>query len=101
MTFGGSRVHNGHMANLVRIHVAGSAVEGHLAQSRLEAEGIPVFTNGEGDGPYRMGPLNLWVHPDHEVQARLVMAEVLGGSLALPAEEDAPSPHEAEPAREE
>jgi len=65
------------------VHVAPTAVEGHLLRARLEEEDIPAFTKGEGDGPYRMGPLYLWVDEAHEVQARLIIAEVESGSMAL------------------
>jgi hypothetical protein len=42
-----------------------------------------VLAKGEGDGPYRMGPVYLWVTEEHEVQARLMLAEALGGGLAI------------------
>jgi len=35
---------------------------------------------GEGTGPYRMGPVHLFVPADMEVQARLILAESVGGS---------------------
>jgi hypothetical protein len=76
------------MGRLIQVHTAPSATEGHLARARLESEGIPVFTKGEGDGPYRMGPLHLWVDEALEVQARMVLDVVLGGELALEADED-------------
>jgi len=59
-----------------------------LVKSRLESEDIPVFTKGELDGPYRIGPVYLWVPETFEVQARLVLAEALGGGLELPEDED-------------
>jgi len=76
------------MDRLILVHATPSAVEGHLLQARLEDEDIPVFVKGEGDGPYRMGPLYLWVAEEHEVQARLIIAEVESGSLALPEDSD-------------
>lgn len=72
---------------LVPIHTAPSVTEGLLLKGRLESEGIPVFTKGEIEGPYRFGPIYLWVPADLEVQARLVLAEVLGGGMALEDEE--------------
>jgi len=47
--------------------------EGLLARGLLQAEGIPVLTKGEGEGPYRMGPVELWVPEGFEVQARLLV----------------------------
>jgi len=82
------------MGRLIHVHTAGDAMEGQLLRGRLEAEDIPVFAKGEGEGPYRLGPMHLWVLEEHEVQARLVLAEVLGGRFALP--DDA----EVEPERE-
>lgn len=50
-----------------------SVMEGYLAKGRLEAEGIPVLLKGEAEGPYRMGPMHLWVPAAYEIQARLVL----------------------------
>ncbi len=61
---------------LVRIFVTASIPEGHLARGLLESEGIPVFVKGESEGPYRMGPMYLYVPEDFEINARLVLAEV-------------------------
>ena len=47
--------------------------EGLLARGVLQAEGIPVLTKGEAEGPYRMGPVELWVPEGLEVQARLLL----------------------------
>ena len=87
------------MEPFVLVHVASSAVEGHLLQTRLEDEDIPTFVKGEGDGPYRMGPAYLWVAAEHEVQARLVIAEVRSGNLALPEDEDVSVGEQGEPER--
>jgi hypothetical protein len=76
------------MERLVHVATAGNAVEGQLLRGRLEIDGIPVFTKGEGDGPYRMGPMFLWVPEEYEVQARLLLAEMLDGRLELPEDED-------------
>jgi hypothetical protein len=76
------------MDRLVLVHSAPSAAEGHLIRGRLESEGIPVLTKGEGDGPYRLGPMYLFVTEEVEVQARLVLAEILQGGMAISEEED-------------
>ena len=55
----------------------GSVPEGEIARARLEAEGIPVLVKGEGEGPYRMGPVHLWVPAEHQVRARAILDEPL------------------------
>lgn len=50
-----------------------SVPEGVLAKGRLEAEGIPVLMKGEVDGPYRMGPVHLFVPEGFVIQARLAL----------------------------
>jgi hypothetical protein len=51
--------------------------EGLLAKALFEAEGIPVVLKGESEGPYRMGPVYLFVPEDFEVTAQLILAEAL------------------------
>jgi len=58
---------------LVLVFSAASVPEGHLAKGRLEAEGIPVLLKGEGEGPYRVGPVHLWVPSELEIQARMIL----------------------------
>ena len=82
------------MRKLVLIRAVPNATEGHLLRGRLEAEGIPVLVKGEGDGPYRFGPLYLWVHEENEIQARLILAEVDGGSLTIDENDDLPGEDE-------
>jgi hypothetical protein len=65
-----------------------SITDGYLARGRLEAEGIPVITKGEGEGPYRMGPVHLLVPTELEVQARLIIAEIRSGRMRLFDEQD-------------
>ncbi len=62
-------------SSLVRVFSSASIPEGLLAKGRLEAEGIPVFIKGESEGPYRIGPVHLWVPDSLEVHARVVLAE--------------------------
>ena len=59
--------------DLVRVFSTPSLLEGEIAKSRLEAEGIPVLLKGGGGDPYRVGPVHLFVTADMEVQARLVL----------------------------
>lgn len=59
--------------DFVQVWSTTSIPEGEIARARLEAEGIPVLVKGEGEGPYRMGPVYLWVPAEVEVQARLIL----------------------------
>ncbi|HZD78742.1 MAG TPA: hypothetical protein VE646_01715 [Actinomycetota bacterium] len=77
------------MDDLVLIHTAPSTMAGLLVKGRLESEDIPVFAKGEIEGPYRFGPIYLWVPRDVEVQARLIVAEMEAGGMALDAEDEA------------
>jgi hypothetical protein len=44
--------------------------EAEIARALLEEEGIPVLFKGEGEGPYRMGPVDLFVPAEHEARAK-------------------------------
>jgi Putative prokaryotic signal transducing protein len=61
--------------DLVRVLSTTSLPEGEVVKARLEDEGIPVLVTGEGGGPYRMGPVHLFVPAEFEVQARLVLSQ--------------------------
>lgn len=78
------------MAKLVLLYVASNAVEGELLRGRLEAEGISVLAKGEADGPYRVGPLYLWVSEEDEIHARLFLAEVQSGELRIGEDDELP-----------
>jgi hypothetical protein len=60
----------------VLVFSAGTVPEGLLVRGLLESEGITVLTKGEGEGPYRMGPMLLFVPEELEVQARLILESV-------------------------
>jgi hypothetical protein len=83
------------MGKLVLIHTVSNPTEGHLLRGRLEAEGIPVLVKGEGDGPYRMGPLYLWINEENEIRAQLILAELEKGSLAIDEGDELPEEGEA------
>ncbi|MBI2237066.1 MAG: DUF2007 domain-containing protein [Actinobacteria bacterium] len=68
--------------DFIRIYSTASLTDGYLAKGRLEAEGIPVLVKGEGEGPYRMGPVHLWVPEGLEVQARMILDAADDGSMA-------------------
>ena len=73
---------------LVRVYETADPIRGLLVRGRLEAEGIDVLAKGEGEGPYRMGPVILFVPDDASGRAEELIAESEEGSLALdPAEE--------------
>ena len=74
--------------SLVLVYSTPSITDGHLARGRLEAEDIPVFVKGEAEGPYRMGPVHLYVPEELEVQAVLVLDEIRSGRLAVSVDED-------------
>jgi hypothetical protein len=66
---------------LVRVFSTPSIPEGEIARARLEDEGIPVLVKGEGGGPYRVGPVMLFVPAHLEVQAHLIL-ETIGDPLS-------------------
>jgi hypothetical protein len=57
----------------VLVYSTASVSDGMLAQGRLEAEGIPVMSGGMADGPYRMGPVHLYVPADRAAEARALL----------------------------
>jgi hypothetical protein len=73
---------------LVRVYASTDAVAGAMMRGRLEAEGIDAMINGEGDGPYRAGPVYLWVPAEHGAAAREIVAAVESGRYALEADAD-------------
>jgi len=48
-----------------------------------------VLVKGEGEGPYRMGPVYLWVPGTLEVQARMIVESIGSSGAATPADDDA------------
>jgi hypothetical protein len=79
---------------LVRVLTTSTVTEGLLARGILESEGIPVLTKGEGEGPYRMGPVQLWVPEELEFQARLLLEGPVDDATRSPEAEDAEDPSE-------
>ncbi len=74
--------------SLVLVYTTPSISDGYLARGRLEAEGIPVMVKGEGEGPYRMGPVLLYVPEEIEVQAMFILDEIRSGRLEVMEDED-------------
>jgi len=74
--------------SLVLVYTTPSITDGYLARGRLEAEDIPVMVKGEGEGPYRMGPVLLYVPEEIEVQAMFILDEIRSGRLEVMEDED-------------
>ena len=66
----------------VRVYASGNAFDGLLTKGHLESEGITVLMKGEGGGPYRAGPVYLWVMPEHEDHALEVIRAIESGAYA-------------------
>ena len=73
---------------LVLVDSTRSITDGYLLRGRLEADGIPVVVKGEGEGPYRMGPVHLYVPVEFEVQALMIIEEIRSGRLRVGDGED-------------
>jgi hypothetical protein len=61
---------------LARVLTTPSIPEGEIAKGRLESEGIPVLLKGEGGGPYRIGPVHVFVPSAFEARARRLLDEI-------------------------
>jgi hypothetical protein len=85
------------MSGLVRIWAGGDAFEGELLRGRLEVEGIDALLKGEGEGPYRAGPVYLFVPADDETRARAILDAVASGAYAV-TDEDVDGENAAETA---
>jgi len=81
-------VEHRYSGSLVLVYTTPSITDGYLARGRLEAEGIPVMVKGEGEGPYRMGPVLLYVPEEIEVQAAFILDEMRSGRLEVMEDED-------------
>ena len=68
--------------SLVRVYASGNAFDGLLTKGHIEAEGITVLMKGESEGPYRAGPVYLWVTLEDEARAREVIRAIESGAYA-------------------
>lgn len=68
---------------LVRVFASADSMAGEMMRGRLEAEGVTAMLKGEGEGPYRAGPVYVWVSTEHEAAARAIVAAVESGAYAL------------------
>jgi hypothetical protein len=60
---------------LVSVFRTESLPEGLLVKGLLESAGITVVDKGMSEGPYRMGPVDLWVPREQEDEARTLIDE--------------------------
>jgi hypothetical protein len=72
---------------LVRVYETIDPIRGELVRGLLESNGIDVLAKGEGRGPYRMGPMILFVPEDDVPRADELVAASEEGRLALADEE--------------
>ena len=72
---------------LIRVFESLDPIRGMLVRGLLEAEGLEVLAKGEGLGPYRTGPIILFVTEDASERARELIAAAEDGSLALAPDE--------------
>ena len=73
---------------LVRVYETADPIRGLLVRGLLEAEGIDVLAKGEGTGPYRMGPVILFVPDGASDRAKELITASEEGSLELDSGED-------------
>ena len=73
---------------LVRVYETADPIRGLLVRGLLEAEGIDVLAKGEGSGPYRMGPVILFVPDTASDRAEELITASEEGSLELDSGED-------------
>ena len=66
----------------VRVYATGNPFDGQLTKGHLGAEGIAVMMKGEAEGPYRTGPVYLWVAPENEGRAREIIEAIEAGAYS-------------------
>jgi hypothetical protein len=75
---------------LVRVFETLDPVRGTLTRALLESDGIEVLAKGEGVGPYRTGPVLLFVPEESADRAAELIAASEDGTLALDPDADLP-----------
>jgi hypothetical protein len=83
------------MGDLVQVWATADHFEGELLRSRLEADDISVLLKGDGEGPYRAGPVYLFVSSEDETRARALLDAIASGAFAT-SDEDVDEPAEPE-----
>jgi hypothetical protein len=66
---------------VVMVFATQNIPEGMLVKGLLESEGIGVFAKGGSEGPYRIGPVYLWVLEEQEARARRILADAAAGKV--------------------
>ena len=79
---------------LIRVFESLDPIRGMLVRGLLEAEGFEVLAKGEGLGPYRTGPVILFVTEGASDRAKELIAAAEDGSLALAPDERSSGPAE-------
>ena len=69
--------------DLVRVFASHSWLQGEIVKGRLEAEGVPVEIRGEHEGPYPVGPAELFVPASFESQARQILEQIESGTFQV------------------
>ena len=85
------------MSDLVRVWATGDIFEGEMMRGRLEAEGLQVLLKGDGEGPYRTGPVYLFVPQEQEEAAREVIDAIGSGAFATDEALDDPNGEDTQP----
>jgi hypothetical protein len=70
--------------DLVSVFLTQSWVEGEFTKGRLEAEGIPVDLRGVSEGPYPVGPAELFVPSRFEAEARRILEAIRSSGFEIP-----------------
>jgi Putative prokaryotic signal transducing protein len=76
---------------LVRVFETVDPARGLLVRGLLESEGIRVLAKGEGEGPYRTGPVVLLVGEHDAPRASELVRAAESGAMSLEAVDDAPA----------
>jgi putative signal transducing protein len=76
------------VVELVHVYESADPIRGLLVQGLLGSDGIEVFAKGEGTGPYRTGPVILFVDEADRDRALELIAAAQDGSLSLGLDED-------------
>jgi hypothetical protein len=62
--------------SFVLVYTAATIPEAMAARGLLESQGLLVETKGEMDGPYRFGPIYLFVPDEFKDKARQLLEEL-------------------------
>jgi len=70
--------------DFVSVFSTQSWVDAEITKGRLEAEGIPVELKGVSEGPYPVGPAELFVPSTSVEQARRIIEQIRSGAYEIP-----------------